>query len=400
MMKTLRDYLTESEQWADTPREGDDLDIEVAPDELVEAQVVESDGRRIVLAISESAFDAMDQRGMLSERIARYGPVGSSRATGFSLAEGAMAEIDLDLRQIAQNQDPGELIGALQGDMGSKTAEYLKHMMDEIEIEMERRGQNFQNDVYRNLDILMDRIVELYAGDEEINEQQAMEEDFMGRMLELAGYKKVEEDQPVTTYNNAAHTDPLAAKAADLAPVGTMKDPTTAATIDEGVMSEVDIELHNIARSDDEEELIDALGGLKGGEVQIALEDMMKDLADELAAKGMTDVIDDEDKMIELLMDKLVAEYSEGDFDPEEIAEAEYQGRKVELNKPKRGGSKKFYVYVKDPQSGNVRKISFGDPNMKIKKSNPARRKSFRARHRCATAKDKTSARYWACRAW
>jgi hypothetical protein len=87
-------------------------------------------------------------------------------------------------------------------------------------------------------------------------------------------------------------------------------------------------------------------------------------------------------------------------FSEEQLDEAEYQGRKVELNKPMAGDVKKFKVYVKDPKTGNVKKVNFGDKNMRIKKSNPARRKSFRARHKCATAKDKTSARYWSCRKW
>jgi hypothetical protein len=82
-----------------------------------------------------------------------------------------------------------------------------------------------------------------------------------------------------------------------------------------------------------------------------------------------------------------------------EITEAEHQGRKVTLNKPVRGGSKKFYVYTKN-ESGNVVKVSFGDPNMEIKKDNPARRKSFRARHNCADPGPKWKARYWSCRAW
>ena len=82
------------------------------------------------------------------------------------------------------------------------------------------------------------------------------------------------------------------------------------------------------------------------------------------------------------------------------LNEAEYQGRKVPLGKPMRGDVKKFKVYVKDPTTGNVKKVNFGDPNMKIKKSNPARRRSFRARHKCSTAKDRTSARYWSCRKW
>tara|TARA_Y100001954_G_scaffold212955_1_gene241098 strand:- start:2874 stop:3587 length:714 start_codon:yes stop_codon:yes gene_type:complete len=80
--------------------------------------------------------------------------------------------------------------------------------------------------------------------------------------------------------------------------------------------------------------------------------------------------------------------------------EAEYQGRKVKLGKPMRGDVKKFKVYVKDPKTKNVKKVNFGDPNMKIKKSNPARRKSFRARHNCDNPGPRTKARYWSCRKW
>jgi len=80
---------------------------------------------------------------------------------------------------------------------------------------------------------------------------------------------------------------------------------------------------------------------------------------------------------------------------------SEYQGRKVTLNKPFRtpSGPKKFSVYVKN-EKGNVIKVNFGDPNMKIKKNIPERRKSFRARHKCDTAKDKTTPRYWSCKMW
>ena len=90
--------------------------------------------------------------------------------------------------------------------------------------------------------------------------------------------------------------------------------------------------------------------------------------------------------------------------------EAKYQGRTVPLGKPMRGDVKKFKVYVKDPKTGNVKKVNFGhggtsakrlgQKTMKIKKSNPKRRKSFRARHNCDTAKDRTTARYWSCRKW
>ena len=81
------------------------------------------------------------------------------------------------------------------------------------------------------------------------------------------------------------------------------------------------------------------------------------------------------------------------------IDEAEYQGRKVQLGKPMAGDVKKSKVYVKNPQ-GNVVKVNFGDKKMRIKKSNPNRRKSFRARHNCANPGPRHKARYWSCRAW
>ena len=86
-------------------------------------------------------------------------------------------------------------------------------------------------------------------------------------------------------------------------------------------------------------------------------------------------------------------------IDEDAIEEAEYQGRKVKLGKPMRGDVKKFKVYVKNPK-GNVVKVNFGDPDMKIKKSNPARRKSFRARHNCDSPGPRHKARYWSCRKW
>lgn len=82
------------------------------------------------------------------------------------------------------------------------------------------------------------------------------------------------------------------------------------------------------------------------------------------------------------------------------IMEAEYHGRNVPLGKPMQGDVKKFKVYVKDPKTGNVKKVNFGDKTMRIKKSNPARRKSFRARHNCANPGPRTKARYWSCRKW
>jgi hypothetical protein len=91
----------------------------------------------------------------------------------------------------------------------------------------------------------------------------------------------------------------------------------------------------------------------------------------------------------------------------EKMDEAEYQGRKVKLGKPMQGDVKKFKVYVKDPKTGNVKKVNFGHGGssvkgkaMKIRKNNPKARKSFRARHNCDNPGPKTKARYWSCRKW
>jgi hypothetical protein len=89
----------------------------------------------------------------------------------------------------------------------------------------------------------------------------------------------------------------------------------------------------------------------------------------------------------------------EGGVDLDDLTEAEYQGRSVSLGKPMAGDVKKSKVYVKGPK-GNVVKVNFGDKKMKIKKSNPKRRKSFRARHNCDNPGPRWKARYWSCRAW
>ena len=82
------------------------------------------------------------------------------------------------------------------------------------------------------------------------------------------------------------------------------------------------------------------------------------------------------------------------------LSEAKYHGKTVPLNKPMRGDVKKFKVYVRDPKTKNIKKVNFGDKKMRIKKSNPKRRKSFRARHNCKNPGPRWKARYWSCRKW
>ena len=111
----------------------------------------------------------------------------------------------------------------------------------------------------------------------------------------------------------------------------------------------------------------------------------------------------DDDKFIEEITldgDDFYEEFGVMWYNEDEaLDEAEYQGRKVKLGKPMQGDVKKFKVYVKNPK-GNVVKVNFGDPDMKIKKSNPERRRSFRARHNCDNPGPRHKARFWSCKKW
>ena len=134
------------------------------------------------------------------------------------------------------------------------------------------------------------------------------------------------------------------------------------------------------------------------------------EFADRLRNYLFDEGYDDFDIEISTNEDELAEETYDGDDffleygtmwfnEDDQIDEAEYQGRKVALGKPMQGDVKKFKVYVKKP-NGNVVKVNFGDKTMRIKKSNPARRRSFRARHNCDNPGPRTKARYWSCRKW
>ena len=84
-------------------------------------------------------------------------------------------------------------------------------------------------------------------------------------------------------------------------------------------------------------------------------------------------------------------------LEEDEVTEAEFRGKDVPLNKPKRGGSKAYYVYVRDPKTKRVKKVSFGSGGLRAKIRNSKAKKAFAARHRCATKKDRTSPGYWSC---
>ena len=109
-------------------------------------------------------------------------------------------------------------------------------------------------------------------------------------------------------------------------------------------------------------------------------------------------LLEDDEFDFDSLSDEIIDEILTGEEFNVDINEAEYRGRKVKLNSPFRtpGGPKKFAVYVKNDK-GNVVKVTFGDPNLRVRNNNPGARKSFRARHKCDQKKDRTKAGYWSC---
>ena len=145
---------------------------------------------------------------------------------------------------------------------------------------------------------------------------------------------------------------------------------------------------------------------LRGGKVKKSYRAADQDVAEgseeyyiEEQGKGFVD-FDELDFALARLDFVKVDASSESDQEIEDIDYSEAE--KKTLNKPFRlkGGKKKFGVYVKNPKTGNAIMVKFGDPNMEIKRDDPARRRNFRARHKCDTAKDKTTPRYWSCKFW
>jgi len=316
-MKSLHQYITESEQWMVTPAPGDEFAINIREECLLESHITEVNARSIVIQGDDRLLALLEQYDMLGEEIRRYGAVGSAPGKGYTLEQ----------QQGALPDEPAE-----------------------------------SRDAFR-----------------------------LTRMLELAG-QKMQETAPQQPQGNAAHNDPLLGKAVDDAAVQPME---------EGVMSEIDIDLRHIAKTGRTDALIDALRGEFGKNTAAYLQNMMSEIEQELEARGQQNLAADQDRMLDIMMDRIQDQYDDDDLEDDDlIPEAEYQGRKVELNKPMQGDVAKFKVYVKDPKTGNVKKVNFGDKTMRIKKSNPARRRSFRARHRCENPGPKTKARYWSCRKW
>ena len=286
-MKTLKDYVAESETWMQTPAEGDDFDIELADGTLIESYILELADDSILLDATADIVRVLESWNLLSDQESE---------------DGVILEGQEDLDEVAMDMPPTN--PQLQMNPPSIQAPAPASAMQKPSLTVPAKAQ--------------DRDLGNGFTQTTIN--------FAGRMLPAVL------DTESNTY------------------ILLNKDPNGS---------------NAIARTPAKYILV------KDGKSQ-PTNTLGTDTMSALEKAGLL----------------------------QDFKEAKYHGREVPLGKPMAGDVKKSKVYVRDPATGNIKKVNFGDPNMRIKKTSPARRKSFRARHNCANPGSRLKARYWSCRAW
>ena len=355
-MKTFKNYLLEEEQANETPSVGDVFEIEIARNEtLIETTVVEVLEDGIVINTDDTVMKMFEDAGYLQEYwtgmdSVAYGgnksPVGSRspKKPKFNEQQDEMSKDEA--RQKSDIEDEQELdemsamrrlAGMMQDKENIKTARIPSHDERRIQVDLiDLSDEEFE---------AKHKMSKAQAREQFDEDMDEMSEPTQDAFEELKDYAETSGGIDKEEFEKAAY-------------------------------------------------LVKAMG-------KPHLKDKAEGMLDQLI--GSMDS-DPRDKVIQVL-----ARHIDLTFLKNLLDEAEYQGRKVKLGKPTRGDVKKFKVYVKNPK-GNVVKVNFGhggtsakkagQKTMKIKKSNPARRKSFRARHNCDNPGPRHKARYWSCRAW
>jgi len=386
-MKTFKDYLLQEEHANETPSVGDVFELEMARDEtLIETTVVEVLEDGIVINADDTVMKMFEDAGYLQEywtgmdSVALGGnksPVGSRspkkpKFTEQQIQEGKMKELLGDINELTHDEFSGKY------NMSKDEAREKFDIKDEEELDemsamrrlagMMQDKENIKNTRIPSHDERRIQVDLIDLSDEEFEAKH--------KMSKAQAREQFDEDM-----------DEMSEPTQDA-----FKELKDYAETSGGIDKE---EFEKAAY------LVKAMG-------KPHLKDKAEGMLDDLI--GSMDS-DPRDKVIQVLARHIDLTFLKNLFKTAEVDldEAEYQGRKVKLGKPTRGDVKKFKVYVKNPK-GNVVKVNFGhggtsakkagQKTMKIKKSNPARRKSFRARHNCDNPGPRHKARYWSCRAW
>ena len=444
-MKKLKEYLVEAAEHDAKPAAGDDFAFDYGDQCLVETYIMESTDDSITVYGDAKAFELLESHGYLGEAIGRYGAVGSNSAMGYSIAEKnnqGVAEGDDDLVDLgpALRDLTGEFNKFIKHDDRMKTdpayakkwnkryakyagnndhdiyddpeddergvaeGEGLGYSRDPEQAKWYHEGRNAHKggttgstiqDIAKKHGCPAEWVDAFRAGyqDQAGWSEKAVSEEqkTFKRMMELAGVGDYKFNQEDDIYREDQDAAVVAQKELDDAVTNPMP----------GVHEEIERDQSPVERAILHRILMQRPSMLQkyGPEQVMSAVEEVADFVGDVEEIGSSDV-SGWIRHVEQLLSNM----------ENQVDEAEYQGRNVPLGKPMRGDVKKFKVYVKDPSTGNIKKVNFGhggtsakragQKTMKIKKSNPARRKSFRARHNCDNPGPRTKARYWSCRAW
>jgi hypothetical protein len=272
-------------------------------------------------------------------------------ADKIGLEEGGHSDVDEFKAKVSTSDDPFDLVyDAISGKHGEPIRAAMQDMYDDIVIDFRLHPDD-------DFEKIIDKMLDYLDADSGMNEQI----DELADIKRLAGHEEVDEGLGKALLGGAALIAAI----------------TGVNKMEADSMMKSEPQLVQLAQMRQAAEQ-------KGDEYKVKeLDDRIKKTMDHISVTGRP-VMDIDGKPV----------------DPRQpVGEAEYQGRKVPLGKPMQGDVAKSKVYVKKP-NGKVVKVNFGDKNMTIKKNNPARRKSFRARHNCDNPGPRWKARYWSCRAW
>jgi hypothetical protein len=321
----------------------DSVDIELTESFVIETGIVGFMEDGVVIHLDEDAMEMLDLNGLLLESIDE---------------PSEQMSVDEFMREVADTSDPFEMVyDAISGDYGEEIRKVVQEMYDGVVIDSE--GRLHPDDDFEDIISYVVAQIEKEHGVHESNYEQSEELDEIKRLA--LGQEEVDEGLGKALLGGAALIAAI---------TGINKYEANQLMKNEPQL----VKLAQMRQAAEQQ----------GDEYKVKeLDDRIEQTLDHLRVTGRP-VMGPDGKPV---------------VPGEPIGEAEYQGRKVPLGKPMKGDVAKSKVYVKKP-NGKVVKVNFGDKNMRIKKSNPSRRKSFRARHHCENPGPRWKARYWSCRAW
>jgi hypothetical protein len=430
-MKSLRDYLEESQHAADNPVAGDTFAINIREECLIESVVIESRDDGVVIAADDRMIQLLESYGYSfeeSELTESHFAVGDRVQCRKSGMKGRIVKLDKDHgaddeQYYTVKRDNGQLKKMAPEDMtklDEQVMSFDNNQQDPDPGEYDDEGDMAKNELYTMIRSAR-RLIGMLDNNDNMPEwtQKKITKatdyvdtaaDYISSQKER-GVMEQQEDSPVVRAVLhrilMQHTGLLGQYGPErvMAAVDELADRVNIGPDDEIGSSDVSAYVREVERALSEQGVAEDIQADDGeryrsaddffGQFEADHFDEERVSPDGMEVRGYIDGVN----VMVWRFDSPRKTSGYGIYDDSGLNEAEYQGRKVQLGKKMKGDVKKSKVYVKNPQ-GNVVKVNFGDPNMKIRKSNPGARKSFRARHNCDNPGPRHKARYWSCRAW